>query len=204
MTKTSNFEISLLIGADHYWQFVGDHTVRGNDPTAMQSELGYLLSGPLVLPIQPTMNASALHISSLQLNPNVNPEFWMIESTGVTQQIGEESDNNFLENYQRSCIRREDDGAYCVKFPWKQDYQPLPSNYTICKTKVRSLTRQLNQTPELLHPYGRIIAEQEQKGFIEKVTNLYLAKSVRYIPHHPVKKESSTTPIRIVYNCSCR
>ena len=24
-----------------------------------------------------------------------------------------------------------------------------------------------------------------------------------YIPHHPVYKESSTTPIRIVYDCSC-
>ena len=28
--------------------------------------------------------------------------------------------------------------------------------------------------------------------------------SVHYIPHHPVRKESSTTPIRIVYDCSCR
>ena len=27
---------------------------------------------------------------------------------------------------------------------------------------------------------------------------------MHYIPHHPVRKESSTTPIRIVYDCSCR
>ena len=27
---------------------------------------------------------------------------------------------------------------------------------------------------------------------------------LHYIPHHPVRKASSTTPIRIVYNCSCR
>ena len=25
-----------------------------------------------------------------------------------------------------------------------------------------------------------------------------------YLPHHPVKKDSVTTPIRIVYDCSCR
>ena len=27
---------------------------------------------------------------------------------------------------------------------------------------------------------------------------------IHYIPHHPVKKDSTTTPIRIVYDCSCR
>jgi len=43
----TSFEISLLIGANHYWDFVGDHTVCGNGPTAISSKLGYLLSGPL-------------------------------------------------------------------------------------------------------------------------------------------------------------
>ena len=41
------FEISLLIGADHYWDIVEDHIIRGNGPTAMNSKIGYLLSGPL-------------------------------------------------------------------------------------------------------------------------------------------------------------
>ena len=27
---------------------------------------------------------------------------------------------------------------------------------------------------------------------------------IHYIPHHPVRKESATTPIRIVYDCSCK
>ena len=29
------FEITLLIGADHYWDVVEDHIIRGNGPTAM-------------------------------------------------------------------------------------------------------------------------------------------------------------------------
>ena len=41
------FHISLLVGADHYWDIVEDQIVRGNGPTAVQSKLGYLLSGPL-------------------------------------------------------------------------------------------------------------------------------------------------------------
>ena len=50
VTGDENFDISILIGADYYWQFIEDHTVRGNGPTAVKSKLGYLLSGPLQLP----------------------------------------------------------------------------------------------------------------------------------------------------------
>ena len=45
--KDDVFNISLLIGADHYWDFIGNRTVRGKGPIAVQSKLGYLLSGPL-------------------------------------------------------------------------------------------------------------------------------------------------------------
>ena len=40
------FPISLLIGADFYWDFIEDEIIRGNGPTAVKSKLGYLLSGP--------------------------------------------------------------------------------------------------------------------------------------------------------------
>ena len=111
---------------------------------------------------------------------------------------------DFLEQYQKSCIKRDNDGAYCVKFPWKHNHPPLPSNYTICKNITNSLARRLSQDPELLHLYGKIITEQEHKNFIEKVAESKITRNVHYIPHHLVRKASSTTPIRIVYNCSCR
>ncbi|XP_071176408.1 uncharacterized protein [Mytilus edulis] len=57
----------------------------------------------------------------------------------------------------------------------------------------------------MLKVYGQIIKDQERRGFIEKVKNPDISKGiVHYIPHHPVKKDSTTTPIRIVYDCSCR
>ena len=62
ITASENFEISLLIGADHYWDLVGDHIVRGAGPTAMSSKLGYLLSGPTLLPQPVSTSANSLHI----------------------------------------------------------------------------------------------------------------------------------------------
>ena len=47
VTQDGEFDISLLIGADHYWRIVQNHVVRGNGPTAVKSKIGYLLSGPI-------------------------------------------------------------------------------------------------------------------------------------------------------------
>ncbi|XP_060559098.1 uncharacterized protein LOC132719352 [Ruditapes philippinarum] len=56
----------------------------------------------------------------------------------------------------------------------------------------------------MLKKYKDIIQEQENRGFIERVDESSRAKRVHYIPHHGVEKNSTTTPIRIVYDCSCR
>ena len=63
ITSDDNFHVSVLVGADHYWQFIQDHIVRGNGPTAVQSRLGYLLSGPL--PVPQVVETSNFHISML-------------------------------------------------------------------------------------------------------------------------------------------
>ena len=59
----------MLIGADFYWTFVGDHTVRGEGPTAQQSKLGYLLSGPVHQPSQQLNTASALNAAVTLITP---------------------------------------------------------------------------------------------------------------------------------------
>ena len=100
----------------------------------------------------------------------------------------------------QSSISRKPDGALSLKFPWKEDHPSLPSNFSICAKCARSLDQWPAKTPELLHMYGQIISDQ---GFIEKVDKITTFK-VHYIPHRPVRKDSDTTPIRIVYDCSCK
>ena len=73
--KDDVFNISLLIGADHYWDFVGNRTVRGNGPTAVQSKLGYLLSGPLIRTTSTCLAAtSMLHVTLSHREEKCNPE----------------------------------------------------------------------------------------------------------------------------------
>ena len=54
--------------------------------------------------------------------------------------------------------------------------------------------------------YDQIIKEQERRGFVERISSTSQSGNgqTHYMPHHHVRKESSTTPIRVVYDCSCR
>ena len=203
ITESENFEISVLIGADYYWSFVQDHVIRGDGPTAVQSKLGYLLSGPLSTHPQ-SATASLFHVSMLSIKevPNIE-QFWNVEAAGTTPSK-EEPGKQFLRSYIQSSITCQPDGSYSLRFPWRENHPPLPSNYSVCERRTRSLARRLARTPDILRTYSEIISEQESRGFIEQVQTTSSMTSVHYIPHHLVRKESSTTPIRIVYDCSCR
>ena len=202
ITGDKHFEISLLIGVDHYWKLVGDHTIRGDGPTAVQSKLGYLLSGPLHLSNHRTEIVSTFHVSVSPSIEQTIEKFWSIESAG-TLPAQPQSCNQFTDNYLKSIVQDES-GSYVAKFPWKNDHAPLPTNFKVCARRTRALARRLTNTPDLLQMYNNIIKEQERRGFIEKIDSSPSNSPVHYIPHHHVSKESKTTPIRIVYDCSCR
>ena len=87
---------------------------------------------------------------------------------------------------------------------WEDDFSELPSNYNVTKRRTINVINRLKKEPELPQTYGEITKDQEKSGFIEKVdVSKETNKRMHYIPHHGVRKDSSTTPIRIVYDCSC-
>ena len=206
VTRSDSFEISLLIGANHYWDFVGDHTVRGNGPTAISSKLGYLLSGPLSItnPQQPRniTNLMCMITNSRQEEEELQ-HMWSVESIGISQSTPLDPDEQFFQNYSSTAISRCADGSYMARLPWKEQHPPLPTNFNISQKRTTSLVRRLAQTPHMLSTYDAIISDQLKRGFIERVQASNTSTGVHYIPHHAVRKDSVTTPIRIVFDCSC-
>ena len=134
-------------------------------------------------------------------------KFWEIESAGIENNSVAKSKvaQDEMNTYQTTCITFEND-KYTARFPWKQNHPELPSNEAIAKKRTRNVIARLSKDPEMLKMYNNIIKDQEEKGFVEKIDNENQDSYgiIHYIPHHPVKKESSTTPIRVVYDCSCR
>ena len=72
-------EIDILIGADHYWDFIYNKVVRGeNGPVAVSSTLGYILSGSI---------ADTGHTQSTHSNI-VSTHRLMVESEVVDTKVG--------------------------------------------------------------------------------------------------------------------
>ena len=128
--------------------------------------------------------------------------FWSVKAVGM-ENNAPSSDLTFLQHYQQSCISQTSEGIYVARLPWKKNKPYLPFTFITCKRRTCALVNKLKKTPELLQIYNNIIRDQEQCGFIEQVQDTNTT-DVHYLPHHPVQKESATTPIRIVYDCSCR
>ena len=202
LTAEGKFEISLLVGADHYWDIVGDHVVRSHGPTAVESKLGYLLSGPMQ-PVPHSPTANVLMVTNSSCSDFNLERFWTLESVGVSL-TDDISKDNMLDHYLTSCLKRADDRAYVARFPWKPTHPVLPTNITIAERRTRHLVKRLAMTPKLLQVYNQILTEQETRGFIERVEVSRDHSGTHYIPHHSVEKDSLTTPIRIVFDCSCR
>ena len=108
-----------------------------------------------------------------------------------------------LEQYLTSSVTHNNYGAYVARFPWKPDHPTLPTNPAVTERRTRQLVKRLVKTPQLLQLYNQIITEQQARGFIERVELYNDNSTVHYIPHHAVEKNSPTTPIRIVFDCSC-
>ena len=162
VTSDENFHISILIGADYYWQIMQDRIVRNDGLTAVESRLGYLLSGPLPFPqLVYTTSSQVLTFSCITEDTDCD-YFWRVESMGTTP-VKENTDTGFLQQYLDNNITLQPNGTYCLKFPWKTGHPVLPSNYTICAKCTRSMMYRLAKTPHLLRIYNNIIKEQEKK-----------------------------------------
>ena len=206
MSADDIFEINILIGADYYWDIVEDKIIRGDGPTAVKSKLGYLISGPIAPKGTGSRKHSIMNVMVAHKSEECDLEkFWKIESLGIEPSSDISKEDEFRESYEKSSISYQDN-KYFAKLPWKSDHPPLPVNRAVAMRRTENVVNRLRKEPHLLQKYGEIIQEQEDRGFIEKVDaeETTANSKLHYIPHHPVKKDSTTTPIRIVYDCSCR
>ena len=76
--------------------------------------------------------------------------------------------------------------------------QTIPISHPIF-LYVKIVVSRLKESPTLFNLYNNIILDQEKRGFIEILSPDHQLKQAHYLPHHPVKKETIITPIRIVF-----
>ena len=122
-------EVDVLIGADYLWSFQTGDTRKGKagEPVAIQTELGWVLSGPLKGRevessgvTQVNFVGQAMRWDSDSLENNVE-RLWSFEGLGIVEK--DRVHEHFLDRISFTGSR------YSVKLPWKENNDSLPDNY---------------------------------------------------------------------------
>ena len=200
-------QIDILIGLDYYWSFLTGGTIRGEfgGPIALESKLGWILSGQVESPPATTvaMNVTDSHVLNIGFCEEANLEtklsrFWDLESIGITKK-----EESIYEDFTNEIEFKE--GRYEVRLPWKLNHPTLPDNYKASERRLQSLFSRLKNDSELLKDYDNVIKNQEEAGIIERVEPAEDSPvgKTHYLAHHPViRKDKTTTKVRVVFDAS--
>ncbi|XP_006825640.1 uncharacterized protein LOC102802966 [Saccoglossus kowalevskii] len=189
LSSGTHMDIDVLIGADHYWDYVSSHIIRESSPIAIHSAFGYLLSGPIPSTRRRAHNVQTFHISTVKA-PDTELDklvttFWDLESVGVRDKIQanelkiaqSEQYNQYIDHNLST-----EDGRYIAK---------SQTNFQAANVRTRNMIAKLPK--EIIPVYNSIIADQLQHGYIEKVDDDD-SNTGHYLPHRSVKKNSVSTP----------
>lgn len=206
--------IELVIGADFYGDFITGLTTYSQTRLSRTSG-GYMIYGQIPnngnespenshnalvarLCIQPDPIEIEQQIDETELEIH---KLWDLDTIGIDVQKPPPDDCLAYKDYLNSVEFKEN--KYFVRLPWKLNCPKLPSNYSMALGQLKSLTNTLTTRNEV-KVYHDLIQTQLENDFIERVPAASPTDPCHYLPHHGVKKDSATTPLRIVFNCSAK
>ena len=208
----SRLQVDILVGSDQYWNLTTGEIRRGDSgPVAIETELGWVLSGPAPTDTPAVEHSSlanivtchALRIDAQLTNDRLHStlkKFWELESLGVG-----DDDKSVLADFSKSITFNN--GRYEVFLPWKEAHPELPDNRLLSLRRLRGLLCRLRQTPALLKVYDALVKDQLSRGIVEVVNKPeeQVSGEIHYVPHHAViRVDKETTKLRVVYDASAR
>ncbi|GBN44277.1 hypothetical protein AVEN_211376-1 [Araneus ventricosus] len=195
--------ISILIGADYYYEIVSGRLKRLNDKlVATETIFGWCLQGYIGL----TNDLLSLKIVVDERNISDQlQQFWKLENLGVGSESQEEHsfDADIMKEFEAGITYQ--DNRYKVKFPWKSNMKHLlNNNRDIASRRFSKLKSNFINDPPLFSDYKKVIDEHLREDIIERIKDSDENKeNTYYLPHRAViRKDHSTTRLRIVFDAS--
>ncbi|CAA9994195.1 unnamed protein product, partial [Nesidiocoris tenuis] len=196
--------IDVLVGASLWAKIVGFRQRSGppDCPTAIESSLGWIVIGTT-----PVGNLKETAETSL-LATGVGVEamlqkFWQIEELPSASPAT--PDELACEELFQDSVSRDSQGRYMVGLPFRESVQSLGDSLQSSTKKFISQERRLLRSPALHEQYCQVMRGHLTDGYISAVPESDLEDSTPayHVPHHAVMKPDSTsTPLRIVWNMS--
>ena len=144
----------------------------GRGPVAINSKLGWLLSGPLNSVDYQNITSTNLILTYDDSSvASANDElvhtlkrFWEVEAIGITDiPAAQTLVNQFFGNITFTGERYE------VNLPWIEGNLNFSDDCILNLNRLRSLHRRLLKDPQISKEYNHILQEQLSKGIIERV-----------------------------------
>ncbi|XP_053685681.1 uncharacterized protein LOC128735210 [Sabethes cyaneus] len=111
-----------------------------------------------------------------------------------------------LEHF-KSTLSRDENGRFIVRLPFDDSKLPLGESLTAARRRLRSIQKRFDSQPEFKQEYEAFLQEYLELNHMEEVPADQIERDPAdcyYLPHHAViKKDSSTTKLRVVFDASC-
>lgn len=203
-------KIDILLGATHFYQFLCDGQIRPSTtgPLFQETVFGWVAAGAISensLSKAPTSNTFFSATDSESTLENALQRFWLIEDVSDTPLYTIEE--RTCQEYFNKTVIRNDEGRFVVHLPFRVDLIKLGKSYEIAKRRFLAIERKFQKDKELKEEYFSFMKEYESLNHMERVDESELEKEDQtcYLPHHAVRKDSSTsTKLRVVFDASCK
>ncbi|XP_044729583.1 uncharacterized protein LOC123292935 [Chrysoperla carnea] len=196
--------IDGIIGAQLFPHlfYTGRVTTSKSSPIAVESSLGYVVMG--CAPLLSSTDQTQIFCTTMDEPPieNILKRFWELEEVSVS--VAMDPEDEYCENLFVSTVDRDPTGRYIVSLPFKNHPSNLGDSYSFAYKRYLSLERRLKASPELKLEYDKIIQDYLNQGHMSIVEENDSDSTTYYIPHHPIFKASSSTPVRAVFDASMK
>lgn len=156
--------ISILIGADSYWEFATEEHKRITEKlTAIDTVLGWTIQGPSFVnaTIATQNNFASLNVCICE---DVR-SFWQLETLGILPNTSKGVSKDLM-----MCLRRSGD-RYEALLPWKKTSSILHNNFSGAMHRLKSLVRRLRSNGRLLE-YDEAINEMLSNDVAESAPEM--------------------------------
>ena len=198
-------ELSVLIGADYYWQIVSGKVERLTETlVALESTFGWSVQGPVSMSSVTEASCMFIQLEEDTLVSKQLCAFWEIESLGITSEKTQNPDEEeALQMFEETTTFK--DGRYHVALPWKPERAELHDNYRVAKKRFEGLKKRLKKDVTFYSRYNEVVEDYLQQNIAEDVPkdNASADNVQYYLPHHAVVREDKvTTKLRVVFDAS--
>ncbi|CAK5082690.1 unnamed protein product [Meloidogyne enterolobii] len=200
--RTSEKVPDVLIGIKHFWKFFRSLVPLSDSLFKVDTSVGTIICGELEGELNGILskkkNNKGVPILNIDSDEKLN-NFWSLETIGVKDDPTTKDDQVAMDFFKKT-IKRSPNGRYIVKWPWKEERENLPSNFSLAYRRFVGLIERLKKNPDLMLEYEKIIENDIKRGVLENADR-NKGSIEHFLPHHPV---ITTKKVRIVYDASAK